>query len=181
MTKSCECSYGYAIDSRGKCAYGSTVCQNKYGYNSSYDSLSKNCECISGYRFNLKGAECISSDDACKEQFGNNSKANILGDQCECEYGYKWEGNICVWDSVDSINTNSYLPPNNSSVNTGLDDDFESRGVPSDVTSNPAISPTTNILGTTDLSEGQFLAIPAFIVGLFYFLKWLSKKAESSS
>ncbi|MDP1706316.1 MAG: SH3 domain-containing protein [bacterium] len=47
----CECSYGYVI-SGGQCTYGNTLCHSKHGLYSSYDDLSKSCECDSGYTFN---------------------------------------------------------------------------------------------------------------------------------
>jgi hypothetical protein len=46
----CECSYGYVIHN-GKCTNGDSVCTDKHGYNSSYDSLDNACECDEGYTF----------------------------------------------------------------------------------------------------------------------------------
>lgn len=46
----CECSYGYVI-SGGKCEDGNSVCREKYGIHSSYNSSSNSCGCDNGYTF----------------------------------------------------------------------------------------------------------------------------------
>jgi len=54
----CECSYGYVIDSSGRCSSGNSVCMLKLGLNSSYDSVSNSCECDDGYTLDDSG-ECV--------------------------------------------------------------------------------------------------------------------------
>gem|GEM_PF-2513582 len=62
---------------------------------SSYNSISDQCECYSGYI--ASGNSCISEDQACKNKYGYNSKSNYSG-QCECGYGYTWNssGTSCI-------------------------------------------------------------------------------------
>ena len=51
---SCKCNYGYVV-SGDQCVSGNTFCRREYGLFSSYDSLSKSCECDSGYSLNSLG------------------------------------------------------------------------------------------------------------------------------
>ncbi len=53
----CKCSYGYVIDS-GQCKDAETVCSNKHGIHSSYDSISNKCECDSEYTFD-DNSQCV--------------------------------------------------------------------------------------------------------------------------
>lgn len=55
---------------------------------SSYNSLSGQCECYSGYI--ASGNSCISVDQACKNKYGYNSERDYSSDGCKCRYGYVW-------------------------------------------------------------------------------------------
>ncbi len=194
LTDNCECSYGYVLDSSGQCTYGSTVCQNKYGFSSTYDSLSNSCECSYGYKFNLSGTKCISDDEVCQEQFGFNSKATISGDKCECKYGYIWEGNTCVWDtsSFDApININYSLPDIFTPTPTIVPTPKPTASPTNPPTSTPEIQgvstknspePTPETLVASDSdTAGIFVGVSIFIIGTYFGLKWLGRKAGSVS
>ena len=79
---------------------------------SSYDSLSGNCKCYSGYVVgkDVLGKEsCISADQKCRDDYGYNSRYNSLSNSCECSYGYIFGKDSigrtqCV--SQDSVCTN---------------------------------------------------------------------------
>jgi hypothetical protein len=97
----CKCMSGYVMgeDFLGetKCVSGDSVCSEKYGWGSDYDSLSGSCECRYGYTWgkNLFGErECITEDQACKNQLGYNARSTFGGD-CECGYGYVIDGGEC--------------------------------------------------------------------------------------
>lgn len=62
---------------------------------SSYNSISGQCECYSGYV--ASGNSCISTDQACKNKYGYNSQSDYSG-KCECRYGYTWNssGTSCI-------------------------------------------------------------------------------------
>lgn len=98
---SCVCMAGYVFkdDYLGtRCVSGDSVCSDKYGYGSDYDSLSGSCECRYGYVFgknSIGQTECISDDQACKNQLGYHARSTY-GDKCECSYGYVIDGGECV-------------------------------------------------------------------------------------
>ena len=91
----CECTYGYVL-SGGQCILTSTYCNNKYGLHSSYNTLSKKCECSSGYTPNNVGNKCISADEKCKEDYGWNAESDSIivnkfsNLECVCKSGYMW-------------------------------------------------------------------------------------------
>ncbi|MFA6096843.1 MAG: hypothetical protein WC788_04415 [Candidatus Paceibacterota bacterium] len=93
----CKCMSGYVMDSllgSPYCVSGLTYCYNKYGYNSTYNSLSDKCECNYGYEWGYDtfgNMSCIkekSKDDICRENLGFNSSYNSYLNQCECSNGY---------------------------------------------------------------------------------------------
>lgn len=107
----CKCMSGYVMGTdflgNKSCVSGTSHCQDKYGYNARYDSLSGSCECGYGYVMskNMFGdLQCISDDQACKDQYGINARASY-GGKCECRSGYGFQeqygGTQCV--SFDSI------------------------------------------------------------------------------
>lgn len=96
----CECSSGYifGVDSLGdtKCIDADNICHDKYGYSSSYDTLTDKCECNSGYEFtlgSLGSLECKS----CSNKYGLHSSYDYLLKKCECDSGYTLNSeNQCV-------------------------------------------------------------------------------------
>ena len=76
---------------------GDTVCHRKYGYNSSYDSLSRSCECDYGYLFNQYD-QCVSRDSYCRDLYGFNTEYDVLSDSCSCRSGYVTDqsGSGCI-------------------------------------------------------------------------------------
>lgn len=103
----CKCLSGYVFDTSltgsKYCTSASSVCYNKYGYGSQYDSLSDSCECSYGYVFgkdSLGQTSCITESQACENQFGYHARSTY-GGKCECSYGYVFSGGQCVdGDSV---------------------------------------------------------------------------------
>jgi len=70
---------------------------------SSYDSLSGNCKCYSGYVVgtDYSGKEaCVSADSKCTDSFGYGSRYNSLSEKCECRYGHLFNGSKCVSESL---------------------------------------------------------------------------------
>src|SRR3989338_1850468 len=70
---SCRCMSGYVFgkDFMGKtaCVSGDTICHDKYGYSSRYNSLSGSCECSYGYvlgKDSIGRTQCISETESCQ-------------------------------------------------------------------------------------------------------------------
>ena len=61
---------------------------------STYDSISDNCKCYSGYI--VSGSSCVSATLYCSNTIGLMSKYNSLSKQCECMAGYIYNGSSCV-------------------------------------------------------------------------------------
>lgn len=55
---------------------------------STYNYLTEQCECLSGYTFN--GSYCISKNQSCTDKYGFNSTYDYLSNSCKCRYGYVW-------------------------------------------------------------------------------------------
>lgn len=85
---SCNCNYGYVV-SGGSCVSGTSYCSSKIGIMSSYNSLSKTCECMSGYKLNSYN-QCVSQDTYCTDTFGYGTKYSYLKDSCVCRDGYEF-------------------------------------------------------------------------------------------
>lgn len=65
---------------------------------SSYDSLSGNCKCYSGYVVGtdfLGKQACVSADSECTDSLGYGARYNSLSEKCECRYGYVFNGSKC--------------------------------------------------------------------------------------
>ncbi len=98
----CGCCDGTPLSST--CAPYYPECNNSYTYHScplmsSYDSISGQCKCYSGYVVGkdiLGNDACISEDQNCQNIYGYNSRYNILTDLCECNYGYVISGGECI-------------------------------------------------------------------------------------
>lgn len=110
---SCNCNYGYVV-SGDSCVSGSSYCSSKIGIMSSYNSLSKTCECISGYKLNSYN-QCVSQETYCTDMFGYGAKYSYLRGNCECKDGYEYNSltNRCSYSS--SI-LSDYKPSLGSSV-----------------------------------------------------------------
>lgn len=97
----CKCTSGYVFgtDVLGNktCVSADSVCSDKYGYASRYDSLSGSCECNYGYSLhNQYGrTQCVSNSSICSDQIGIMSTYNSLSDSCECMSGYVIDGGQC--------------------------------------------------------------------------------------
>ena len=69
---------------------------------STYDSISKNCKCMSGYVVGtdfLGKQSCISADSKCTTDYGYGAKYNSSYNKCECRYGYVMSNSKCVSES----------------------------------------------------------------------------------
>lgn len=118
----CKCMSGYVFgkDYSGNnyCVSGDSICHDKFGYNSEYDSISGSCECSYGYVFgkdSIGRTQCVSPDSICTDQLGYNAKYNNVYDRCECRSGYVINGERCtdgdqvcrgkhgIWSSYDDF------------------------------------------------------------------------------
>lgn len=63
---------------------------------SSYNYLSKSCECWSGYL--VSGNSCISANTYCVNRYGVGARYNSLSNSCECSYNYVYKNGICQWN-----------------------------------------------------------------------------------
>lgn len=97
MTGRCECYSGY-IASGGSCISEDQYCQDRYGWNSRYNSLSNNCECSYGYVVDSSTNRCISGDQYCWNKYGYNSSYQSWDKSCVCSYGYVFNrsGTQCI-------------------------------------------------------------------------------------
>jgi len=132
----CQCMSGYVMGTdflgNKSCVSGTSHCQDKFGYNARYDSLSDSCECGYGYVLskNMFGdLQCISDDQACRDDYGLNARA-AFGGKCECRSGYGFQEQYgstqCVsFDSIcyDRLGTNSDY--NSLTDSCGCDDRYE--------------------------------------------------------
>lgn len=73
---------------------------------SSYNSITSQCECYSGYV--ASGNSCISGDQACKNQYGYNSQHEYSTGKCTCTYGYVWNETATKCISADESCQNSF-------------------------------------------------------------------------
>ncbi len=129
---SCKCMSGYVFGKNflgeSYCVSGSSVCYDKYGYGSEYDSLSGSCECSYGYvlgKDSIGRTQCISESEACKNQYGYNSRSTY-GGKCECSYGYAFnENNKCEYgDTICSREHGMYSSYNDSGNKCECDDGY---------------------------------------------------------
>ena len=102
LSDSCECMSGYVADG-STCVNASSVCYDKYGYNSRYNSLDNSCECRYGYVFG-DNDQCITRDSSCVQDHGYGAEYDILKDSCTCSVGYKVANNRCVLKTTTSSN-----------------------------------------------------------------------------
>lgn len=92
----CKCMSGYVFGENfmGEpyCVSADSLCHDKFGIMSRYNSLSESCECSYGYVFgedSIGRTQCISENDACQDQYGYNARSTY-GGKCECSYGYEF-------------------------------------------------------------------------------------------
>ncbi len=84
--------------------------------NSSYDSLSGDCKCLSGYKSN--GSSCV-YNYATTPQCPANSYYDGVS-SCKCNYGYVVNGSSCVYKNIEysappvALPTTSYTSPRNT-------------------------------------------------------------------
>jgi len=74
---------------------------------SSYNSLSGDCECYSGYI--VSAGQCVSGNSYCYGKYGYNSSYSSLTKSCECDYGYILDPNSqCISRDKSCQNLSSY-------------------------------------------------------------------------
>lgn len=105
----CSCCDGTPLSST--CAPYYPNCSSGYNFNtpsytatpscplfSSYDSISKQCKCNSGYIVDtdfLGNQTCISVSIYCHNKYGYGSSYDTIGKQCKCDSGYLFVNNKC--------------------------------------------------------------------------------------
>lgn len=129
---SCKCMSGYVFGKNflgeSYCVSGSSICYDKYGYGSEYDSFSGSCECSYGYIFgkdSIGRTQCVTKNKSCQNQYGYNS-SSTYGDKCECNYGYAFDdNNKCEYgDTICSGKHGMYSSYNDSSNKCECDDGY---------------------------------------------------------
>lgn len=94
----CKCMSGYVFQDTAfgsQCVSADSVCHDKLGIMSRYNSLSDSCECSMGYVFgedSIGRTQCISETQACQNQLGYHSTA--FAGQCKCTSGYVIDTNM---------------------------------------------------------------------------------------
>ena len=119
----CKCSSGHiwGTDALGekKCVDADDYCQDKLGYNSSFDSLSNSCECDSGYfiKDDISGSECVAAEQICRDKFGLFAEYDSYSDKCSCSSGYELTKSATGYTCESCSSKYGY----NSSYNYGLE------------------------------------------------------------
>lgn len=80
-----------------------------------YNSLTGQCECLSGYV--ASGNSCISKNQACTNKYGYMTQYDYSTDSCKCLSGYVWNssgtacisGNQACWNTFGFGSTYDYL------------------------------------------------------------------------
>ncbi len=80
---SCECNYGYILDSSNKCVARDEYCQDLYGDHTHYDSLKKQCEC--DYEYKLSNGKCIKEEPKSIQQSPNEQTPQQLGEESQSQ------------------------------------------------------------------------------------------------
>lgn len=101
----CDCNAGYKWnDSRTECILipkvktSLEICQDRNGYNVTYDSTTNSCTCASGYSLSATSDQCVDSlqarDDNCIASYPNTSflkyDTTTGKNVCDCKSGYDW-------------------------------------------------------------------------------------------
>lgn len=116
----CDCNHdGYTWnDSRTKCVAapvvktGLQICQDRNGYNATYDSANNTCGCADGYSLGVTSQQCVglivARNQACAAKFpGTSWLKNDLADGhpiCDCVAGYYWNNGMTACYSLTSLN-----------------------------------------------------------------------------
>lgn len=115
----CDCSNGYQWNtSRTTCVVAPKVktsleiCQERNGYNVTYDSVKNSCECKSGYYLDNTSQQCVSLTVArnlnCAAQFPGTSFLKIDAvsgkDICDCVAGSYWNNERTACYTLTSFN-----------------------------------------------------------------------------
>jgi hypothetical protein len=186
---SCKCNYGYVV-SGGSCVSADSLCWDSAGYGSSYDSLSGNCKCKSGYVIGTSG-KCEIASLVCSAKIGLMSQYNSISGNCECMSGYEFDGSTCIYKkpsySYPTTYSQSSSCPVNSHVSTvdstkcfcdtGYKGNLTNDGCVYDitstivqaVTSSSQSTTTPSYLFTKELSSGStgadVVALQTFLIG----------------
>lgn len=113
---SCKCNYGYVV-SGSSCVSADSLCWDSAGYGSSYDSLSGNCKCKSGYVIGTSG-KCEIASLVCSAKIGLMSQYNSISGNCECVSGYEFDGSTCVYKKSNYSYASTYSQSSSCPVNS---------------------------------------------------------------
>jgi hypothetical protein len=97
----CQCDSGY-ISQDGSCVDADSYCDDKHGYESTYDSSTDSCTCNDGYGMDSSG-QCVNENDACENQIGYNSSYDSSDNTCSCDEGY-----VLNSDQTECISQDDY-------------------------------------------------------------------------
>ena len=116
----CDCQSGYQWnDGKTMCVVsppapksGYEICQDRNGYNATYDSVSNSCGCASGYSLSATTNQCVdaltSRDDSCAASYPGTSflkyDTTTSKNICDCKAGYDWNNERTACYTTTSFN-----------------------------------------------------------------------------
>jgi len=115
----CDCNTGYqwntsqtACVAAPKVKTGLEICQERNGYNATYDSASNSCGCATGYSLGATSQQCVSftvaRDQSCAAQWSGTSflkvDATTGKNICDCVAGSYWNNERTACYSLSSFN-----------------------------------------------------------------------------
>lgn len=115
----CDCNTGYSWDnSKTTCIESPKVktlleiCQERNGYNATYNSTTNSCGCSAGYSLSATSNQCVDAlqarDDNCVAAYPNTSflkyDATTGKNVCDCKSGYEWNNERTACYSLSSFN-----------------------------------------------------------------------------
>ncbi len=128
----CDCNDGYqwnsgqtacvAVPAAPKVQTALEICQDRNGYNATYDSASNSCGCASGYSLSATSNQCVDAlqarDDSCTVSYPGTSflKYDTVSSKniCDCKAGYDWNN-----DRTACYTTTAFTQSCVSSYGTG--------------------------------------------------------------
>jgi len=125
----CDCNTGYqwnasqtACVAAPKVKTGLEICQERNGYNATYDSASNSCGCATGYSLGATSQQCVgltvARDESCAVSYPGTSflkyDTTTSKNICDCKAGYDWNN-----DRTACYTTASFTQSCVSSYGTG--------------------------------------------------------------
>lgn len=115
----CDCNSGYqwntsqtACVAVPKVKTGLEICQERNGYNATYDSASNSCGCATGYSLGATSQQCVSftvaRDQSCAAKYSGTSFLKVDPADgkniCDCVAGSYWNNEMTACYTLSSFN-----------------------------------------------------------------------------